>query len=225
MRLGEGDPVGCPGQGQLSRKGAMSEWTSWELWGLGAPRYLQKGEGFGGSDGRLAPSLSGQQSQPTTENSPLCWWSPIYSLWQQKADGTIRVASLLQMTPGLPLKTLVPMVPIKEWCPLTHGNSLIPSLGRCHSHPSGSPVPLLTRTGPLLYSLGPPSASSMPTLNAQHLPTPWGWVSQSHTSESPSTPLIHSAIFIISFVLLVQQPGLEALRLPQHQWSFINPSL
>ena len=43
-----------------------------------------------------------------------------------------------------PWRPLVPMAPVKEWCPLTLGNSMIHSLGRWNSHPSGSPVPLLT---------------------------------------------------------------------------------
>lgn len=226
MRLGEGDPVGCPGPGQLPGKVAMPEWTCWELWGLGSPWYLQKGEGFGGSDGRLAPSWLGQQSQAHNWKQPIYWWSPLYSPWQQKAGGTIRVASLLQMTPGLPLKTISAdgphrrMMPTDPWW-LRDPQSWKMAFSSFWKASTTSHTALFLSSTVWVLS----SASSMPTLHTQHLPTPWGWVSQSHTSESPSTPLIHSAIFIISFVLLVQQPGLEALRLPLHQWSFINPSL
>lgn len=65
----------------------------------------------------LLPLGQGSSHKDTTENSPLYWWSPVYSPWQQKADGTIRAASLLQMTPGLPLKTISAYGPRKRMMP------------------------------------------------------------------------------------------------------------
>ena len=88
------------------------------------------------------------------------------------------------------------MVSVKEWCPLTHGSSVIHSLGRWYSHSSGSPVPLLTLhwSSRLQFGSSPlPHLCPHSTLNTYPL---LGAESLSHILQNPHQHLYSTQQFL-----------------------------